>query len=163
MRYLVRERIFSIGDKFDIQDESGRNVYEVAGKVFSFGNKLNIFDMSGNNLIYIEQKIFKFLPEYYIYMGDKIVANVKKEFTFFRPKFNIFSDFGDFTLEGDIFAHDFSIFKDGNEICRVNKKWISISDAYGVEIFGDEDPAFILALCIVFDQVLYDNNGSKNA
>lgn len=78
MRYLVRERIFSIGDKFDIQDESGRNVYEVAGKVFSFGNKLNIFDMSGNNLIYIEQKIFKFLPEYYIYMGDKIVANVKR-------------------------------------------------------------------------------------
>lgn len=162
MRYLVREKIFTIGDKFIITDEMERPKFQVVGKVFTFGNKLNIYNMNGENLIYIEEKIFRFLPEYNIYIGRNLAATVKKEFTLFKPKFNISSDFGKFTIDGDIFAYNFSIYRDKREVAVVNKKFFAWSDTYGVDIDEEENHAFILALVIVLDQVLHDNNNVNN-
>jgi uncharacterized protein YxjI len=66
-------------------------------------------------------------------------------------------------LEGlDIFAHAFTLVKNGRTVAVVNKKFFSLSDTYGVEINGDEDQAFILALVIVLDQVIYDNRRNTN-
>lgn len=157
MRYLIREKIFSFADRFNIQDENGNTRFEVEGKVFSLGNKLRIYDINGRELIYIEQKVWRLLPEYNIYKGDRLLARVKKELTFFKPRFIIESQYGDLTIDGDVFAHNFNILKNGRPIAWISKKWISLSDTYSVEISDGEDEAFILSLSIVLDQILYDN------
>ena len=60
-------------------------------------------------------------------------------------------------MEGlDIFAHSFTLTKNEQTVAVVSKEFFSLSDSYGVEISGGEDHAFILALVIVLDQVLYD-------
>ncbi|NLX60932.1 MAG: hypothetical protein GXZ06_00190 [Tissierellia bacterium] len=161
MRYLVREKIFSFADRFKIQDEYGNDRFQVEGQLFSFGNKLRIYDSQGRELIYIEQKIWRLLPEYYIYRGDRLLARLKKELTLFKPRFTIESQYGDFTIDGDIFAHNFNILKNGRPVAWVSKKWFSFSDTYAVEILEEEDHAFILSLAIVLDQVLYDDRNSK--
>lgn len=161
MRYILRQKIFALSDKFYIKDEGDRPKYYVEGRLFTFGDKLKLFDLEGTELMYIEQKLFRFLPEYYIYRVGKLVAKVKKEFTFFRPKFNIESAYGDFTIEGDIFAHDFTILKDRKPVASVSKKWLSFSDTYYVDIADDEDHPFILSLVIVLDQVFHDNHNNK--
>lgn len=158
MRYKIRQRIFSFGDNFTIKDENERPFFIVRGKVFSFGDKLALEDLNGNQLFYIEQKLFKLLPEYIIHQNDKPVARVKKEFTFLKPKFDIESNFGQYEMEGDIFSHDFQILKNGRVVAGINKKWFSFSDTYGVEIADGENQAFLLALVIIIDQVIHDNN-----
>ena len=45
--YLIRERLFDIGDDFDITDDSGRKVFHVDGKVLSLRDKLVIEDPAG--------------------------------------------------------------------------------------------------------------------
>jgi uncharacterized protein YxjI len=40
----------------------------------------------------------------------------------------------------------------------VSKKWFSLSDTYGIEVYDTENTEFILALAIVIDQVLHDND-----
>ncbi len=162
MRYLVRQRIFSFNDSFNITDENERPVFQVEGKIFSIGNKLNIYDMNGNNRVYIEQKLFRFLPEYEIYEADKLVAKVKKQLTFFKPKLDIYSDYGKFEVEGDVFGYNFSVVRDGKVIAAVSKKFISFSDTYGVEVAEGERDDFVLALVIVIDQVLHDNNQNNS-
>lgn len=162
MRYIVRQRIFSFGDSFNITDEFERPIFQVQGKVFALGNKLNIYDMAGNHLIYIEQKLFKFLPEYYIYRGDAQVAKIKKQLTFFKSKFDIESVYGRFEMDGDIFSYNFNIYKDGRQVASVSKKFISFSDTYSVDIVEGESHEFILALVIVIDQVLHDNNRNNS-
>lgn len=162
MKYLVRQKIFSFSDKFTVNDENGRPHYQVVGKLLTLGNKLNLYDMEGNHKIYIEQKLFRFLPEYIIYKGENILARVKKEFTFFKPRFHIESQYGDFTLDGDIFAHNFNIIKNGRVVAWISKKWISFSDTYSVDIDDNEDQAFILALVIVIDQVFHDNKSHSH-
>ncbi len=159
MIYQIRQKVFSFGDNFSIKDQMGNDCFIVKGKVFSFGNKLHLLDMSERELFYIEQKLFKFLPQYTIYGSGQPVARIKKEFTFFRQSFNIESVYGNYTMEGNVFAHDFQILKNGMQVAQISKKWFSFSDTYGVEIADSEDQGFLLAMVIVIDQVLHKNNG----
>jgi len=161
MKYIIKERIFTLTDKFIIEDEEGYPRYEVVGKLLSLGNKLRIYDLDGEELVYIEQKLLKLLPEYNIYQKGHLVGKVKKEFTFFKPSFVIESSYGNFTLQGDILHHDFDILKDGRSVAWINKRWLSFSDTYSVEISDLVDQAFILAIVIVLDQIFYDGNNNN--
>jgi len=104
------------------------------GKVFSLGNKLYLEDMQGNVLIYIEQKLFRLLPEYTLYKSDRPIAKVKRKFSLLRPKFEIESELGNFTVSGNYMAHEFSILKDETTVAKVSKKWFSFSDVYGLDV-----------------------------
>jgi uncharacterized protein YxjI len=161
MRYLIKEKIFTFADRFRIEDEQGYPQYEVVGEMLSIGNKLNIYDMDGRKVIYIEEKVFRFLPEYLIYKEGNILGRIKKELTFFKPKFNIQSTYGDFSIEGDVFQHNFNILKNGKSIAWISKKWISLSDTYSVDILDEEDQPFILSIVIILDQIFYDGNGNN--
>ena len=161
MRYLIKEKIFTLADRFRIENEQGYPQYEVVGKILTLGNKLNIYDMDGTELIYIEEKIFRFLPEYTIYRNGNIIGKIKKELTFMKPRFIIESSYGDFTIEGDVFHHNFDILKNGNPVAWVSKKWISLSDTYSVDIAEGEDHPFILSIVIILDQIFYDGNNNN--
>ncbi|NLM43981.1 MAG: hypothetical protein GX201_08230 [Clostridiales bacterium] len=158
MRFMVKQKIFSFGDNFTIKDEMGNPHFQVRGRVFSLGDKLRLYDMKGNEVVYIEQKLFKLLPEYTLYYNGMPAAKVKREFTFFRPRFSIQSFIGDYTIEGNFWGMDFNILKNGIIVAQVSKRWFSFGDTYGVDISDDENYAFILALVIVIDQVIHDNN-----
>lgn len=160
MRYLVRQKVFSLGDKFTIKDEYGNDCFRVYGRIFSFGNKLTLTDMQDRELYYIEQKLLRFLPEYTIYQNGTAVATVKKNMTFFRPSFDISSIYGSYNIDGSFMAYDFTVFKNGSPAAIVSKQWFSFSDTYGVSISDTEDAAFLLSLVIVLDMVYHNDRHS---
>ena len=91
--------------------------------------------------------------------ADQQLATIKKKFAFFHERFKIDSTYGEYMLEGlDVFAHAFTLTKDGQTVAVVSKKFFAYSDTYGVEIIGNEDDIFILALVIILDQVIFDTN-----
>lgn len=145
MIFYVREKIFSFGDDFTIKDIDGYDAYKVRGKVFSFGNKLRLYSMDDRELVYIEEKIFRFLPEYLIYENGIVSAVLKKEFSFFKPRLRIESRYGDFYIEGDIFAYNFRIFRNGVLVAEIYKKAFAFSDTYEVSINDNESYPFILS------------------
>lgn len=161
MRYLINQKIFSFGDNFVIKDEYGNEKYFIKGKIFSFGDKLRIYDENNNEKVYIEQKLFKLMPEYLVYIEGNYAAKIKKEFTFFRPKFNIDSNFGQYNIEGDFFGYDFRIMKNGRTVAFISKKFFSIRDSYGVEIVDDENQELLLSFVIIIDQVIHDERHNE--
>ena len=156
MRFIIRQKMFSLGDKFNITDQLGRAKYRVQGKFISIGKKLDIYDMNHNHLVHIKEEIFRFLPEYYLYEDGQVTAKVKKQLTFLKPKINIDSKYGDFTIHGSVFEYNFTVKKDGKVVAKVSKALLSFSDTYGVDVY-DENVDFILALVIVIDQIFHDN------
>ena len=78
MRYVMKEKMFSFGEDFTIQDESGRDVYFVDGKAISFGDQLSFQDMQGNELAYIKQKMFAWGKTYEVFRTGTLAAVVKK-------------------------------------------------------------------------------------
>ncbi|WP_369461576.1 LURP-one-related/scramblase family protein [Thermoclostridium stercorarium] len=151
---------FSLRDSYTIKNEFGEDCFIVYGRIFSLGDKLHLTDMQGRELFYIEQRIFRLLPEYTIYRNGVPVAQVKKNFTLFRPSFTITSVFGEYSIEGNFWAYDFTVFKNGAPVAIVSKKWFTFSDTYGVSVDDSEDAAFILALVIVLDQVYHDGENN---
>uniref|UniRef100_A0A914YP08 Uncharacterized protein n=1 Tax=Panagrolaimus superbus TaxID=310955 RepID=A0A914YP08_9BILA len=160
-RYQIREKVFSLADNFKIKDEAGQPVFIVRSKLLCFRDKLLLEDMDGNGLIKIRQELFNLLPKFKIIsaVNGQELATVRQKFTFLRPKLTINSIYGQFELDGlDFMGRSFKLLKDGKTMATVSKKFFSWSDSYGVDIFGDEDHAFILALVIVLDQVIYNRN-----
>ena len=162
MRFIVKQKILSFADSFVIHDENNRPAYQVQGKLFAFGDKLRIYDMNNQELVYIEQKLFRLLPEYHLFERGKRVAVVKKGFTLFKPRFDIESQSGSYTVEGNFFAYNFRILKEGTVVARVDKAFFAFKDTYSVEISPGADAGLLLAMCIVIDQTLHDNNHNNN-
>lgn len=162
MNYQIRQKIFSFGDNFIINDLNGNPQFQVEGKVFSFGDKLTIYDMAGNELFYIEQQLLKLFAEYNLYRNGQQVATCKKKFSFLGAQFDITSNQGDYQIQGKPLSYNFQIFKNGNQVADINKQFLSLSDTYQVSIADSEDQGFMIALVIIIDQVVHDDNKNNH-
>jgi len=88
MRYVMRQKLFSLADSFQIKDESGNDTFVVAGRIFSFGHQLSFQDLAGNELVTIKQQLLSWGPTYEISKGGQPIATVKKElFNFFKRNY----------------------------------------------------------------------------
>ncbi len=147
MRYLMKQKVFSIGDKFAIRDQNGADAFFVDGRVFSVGHQLAFEDLEGNQLAVIKQKLLSWGPTYELYRGEEHVATIKKEvFTLFQCTFDIHVDGqGDLEARGDLSDHEYTVTRDGEAVAEISKQWFAWSDTYGVDIADGEDP--VLRFC----------------
>ena len=88
MKLLFKQRLFSWFDSYDIYDESGRAVFTVEGKP-SWGHKLHILNAQGGHIGTVKQVVLTFLPKFDLYVGEQYVGSIHKEFTFFKPRFQV--------------------------------------------------------------------------
>ena len=157
MKYNIKEKVFTLADKFTVRDEHGEPILIVEGTPFSFTDKLRIYDMNMNELFYIEQTISPFIPDYRIYRDGLEVAHMKREFSMMHRVF-IESDYGGYTIEGDIMHYNYTIRHDDIPVAEVKKKVFSFGDEYTLDIFVNENFEFLITMVIVIDQMFFDKN-----
>lgn len=160
MRYIMKQKVFSFGDKFAISNENEEDVFFVNGAVLSLGHKLSFEDPQGNELLFISQKLLFWGPTYELYRGDEHIATIEKEmFTFFKCTFDIHvDDKGDLEAEGDFSDHEYTVTRAGEPIAQISKQWFTWSDTYGVDIAPGEDPVLILASTVVIDMCCHEQS-----
>src|SRR5215469_4003310 len=78
MRYLVRERIFSIADDFWIEDEDGNQVFYVDGKTLSLHETFELKDAAGNIRTRIRKRLFAIRDTMDIEDGGGVVTTVRR-------------------------------------------------------------------------------------
>lgn len=152
MKFYMKQRIFSWGDKFSIYDPAGNECYHVEGEVFSFGKKLHLYDTQRQELAFIQQRLLSFLPKYEILRNGSQIAEVVKEFTFFRQEYSV-NGLG-WKVHGDFFSHDYEITANGRRIAQVSKEWFTLGDAYEIDIANDADETAVLAVVLIIDACL---------
>lgn len=152
MKFYIKQKVFSWKDKFTVKDEHGQDRFFVEGELFSLGKKLHVNDMSGNEVAFIQQKLLTFLPKFYVYVGGNQVAEIVKEFTFFRNKYRI-EGLG-WEVDGDFLDHDYEITSHGRPIVTITKAWFTWGDSYEIDIADGVDPVNALAVVLAIDCVL---------
>lgn len=153
MRYVIREKFFHLGEDSQITDESGRPIYEVDGKVLSLHNTLVIRDMNGQEVATVKRQLIALTPTYTIDRPGLGVAQVRKHFI------NLIGDHytvdipgpHDLEMDGSLFDHEYRVRRDGAVVATVSKRWIALTDTYGVDIVDGEDDALILASVLALD------------
>jgi uncharacterized protein YxjI len=151
--YVIRERIFDLGDDFDITDESGRQLYHVDGKVLSLRDRLVIEDPSGREVASVHRQLVALRRTYTISIGGEKAAEVRKNlFTPFRDKYTIdIPGPHDLEMRGDLLDHEYTVERGGQEIASVSKRWLTIRDTYAVKVAEGEDHLLILAAVLALD------------
>lgn len=149
MKLLLKQRIFSWFDSYDIHDETGNIVYTVKGQL-SWGHCLKIFDPSGRELGMLQERVMTLLPKFEIYMDNKFVGCISKELTFLKPKYDI--DFNGWHIEGDILEWEYSIYNVFEQpVAQISKQLFHWSDTYTIEIRNPEDALAALMLVLAID------------
>ena len=157
MKLYIKQKVFTLGDKFTVKDINGNDRYYVEGEVFSWGKKLHVYDMNGNEAAFIQQKVFSFLPRYFVYVGDEQVAEIVKEFSFLFPRYSI-EGLG-WDIEGRFMAHDYEITQNGRPIVTISKEWMTWGDSYELDIADSKDEIVALAVVLTIDAVMASNSG----
>jgi len=158
-KLYLKQKFFSFADRYKVFDEKQNVVFHCEGKMFSFSHRVDIFDTGKDTMLYtLKRQLFTFMPKFNLTTpGGEEVAVIKKRFTVFSHKLDISSKFGDFTIDGDVFAHSFSITQNGKIVVDFTKKWISWGDSYEITVHPDENLGFYVALVIMIDSCLHDN------
>ena len=149
MKLLIKQRVFSWTDSYDVYDESGEARYQVSAEFFSLGHRLHVYDKrTGREIGAIHEKLFTFLPQFEIVIAGEVRGVVRKEFTFFIPKYRV--DYRGWDVDGDIMGWDYRVTDGGREIMDISKELFHWSDTYVLNFRdpADEIPGLLLVLAI---------------
>lgn len=158
MRLLIKQRVFSWGDKFDIYDEQGNVRFLVKGELFSFGHQLHVFDTRDNEIGSVHEVVFSFPKQFEIVMGGSARGTITKQFTFFKQEYDI--DFNGWYVEGDFLDWNYDVYSNGRPIIHINKEWFAWGDTYTIDIENPADELMAVMLVVAIDAANCDHNNN---
>lgn len=149
MKLLFKQRLFSWFDSYDIYNEASQTVYTVKGQL-SWGHCLKIYDARGLEIGTVKERILTWLPTFEMYLGDRYIGCIRKEFTFFRPKFHI--DCNGWQVDGDWLEWDYEILSStGRPVAYVSKELWNWTDTYVIDVHNPQDALCALMLVLAID------------
>lgn len=152
MKLYMKQKVFSWRDRFYIKDENETDRYYVEGELFSWGKKLHVYDMNGTEVAFIQQKVLSFLPKFYVYTEGEMIAEIVKEFTFFKPRYSIMGL--DWDVAGDFWSHEYEILERNSPVVSIHKEWFRWGDSYVIDIEEGRNEIHALAVVLAIDAVM---------
>ena len=137
MRLLIKQRVFSWTDSYDVYDEEGKPKYFVKAEFLSLGHQLHVYDCNRQEIGVIHQKLLTFLPAFEIEVGGIVKGEIQKQFTLFCTKYEI--DYNGWRVEGC------------SSIIHISKQLLSWGDTYAIDINDPADELDGLMLVIAID------------
>jgi uncharacterized protein YxjI len=157
--YRMREKLFSIGDDYWIEDQDGDRAFKVNGKALRIRETLVIEDPSGRELLKIQERKLRIRDTMDIESADGgTVATVKKAMISpLRDRYKVdVAGAEGLDVQGNIVDHEYEISRNGDKVAEVSKKWFRVADTYGIEVEAGVDPTLILAIAVVVDSLSHD-------
>jgi uncharacterized protein YxjI len=154
-RYTMREKLFSIGDDFWIENDSGEKAFKVNGKALRIRDTFVLESPSGEELFTIQEKKLSIRDKMAVERNGQTVATIKKALiTPLRERYSVEVENGaDLEAKGNIVDHEYEFKRDGDKVAEVSKRWFRMRDTYGIEIRPGENDALILACTVCIDQM----------
>ncbi len=162
MKFYVKQKVFSLRDRFRIMDETQKELYSVEGKFMSIQNKLQLLNMDGSQVLNAKKKMFKLFPRYDIFtQHNEHLAAVQKKFAI-RPKFAVYVGNEELQVEGSFFGHSFGVLRNGQEVASIQKKIISWGDTYEINVLDELNTELYLFIVIIIDQIIHEQKSNNN-
>ena len=163
-RYKILQKLISIGDDFWIENQNGERVFKVDGKALRLRKTLFFEDIQGNRLAKIQERLLPIKETMVVEDADgNQMAVIKKGL--FAPLGDHWSvnvrGGPDLDVQGNILDHEYSISQRRRKIAEVSKRWLSLTDTYGVEIDAGQNDILILAIAIAIDMMAHDEGEKK--
>lgn len=164
MRYLVREKIFSIGDDFWITDEHGNKAFLVDGKALRLRQTFELKDGSGAVAATVRKKLVSLHDSMDIERDGAVIATVRKAIISPLHHRSVIemADGGQLEAVGNVFDKEFEIRSGGYVLAYVSRSWFRMRDTYGVDVAPGQDDALLLAVAVCLDRIHHDEEQKRD-
>lgn len=151
VQFYIKQKFWSWGGKFFVKDQQDQPHYEVTGSVLKWLKEFQITDLAGRDVAHIKKEWTWFLPRFTIRLSTGEAFYLQKEFTWFRPKYHI--EGLDMVVQGDFWDMDFTLVKDGQIVATINQEWFRMTSTYQVTVHEEKYSDLVIALVIAIDYV----------
>ncbi|MGW1846124.1 LURP-one-related/scramblase family protein [Streptomyces sp. NPDC001966] len=151
MRFLVRERLFAVGDDYWIEDVDGRKVFLVDGKAMRVRDTFELKDAQGRILVEIRQKLLSLRDTMLIERDGEQLARIKrKRLSLLRNHYRVtLVDGTELDVSGKILDREFAIDYDGDLLAQISRRRLTVRDTYGIDVVReDADAALLIAVSV---------------
>ena len=157
-RYLMRQRVFAIGQDFVINNAAGEPVFKIQGKVRLIKEGLKFCDMQGNLLYKLDEKVLRIRESFNILNAQgQVAARVYNAIIDpLRERFTIEIPGGqDMMTKGKVIWAQYDVLRGHQEVAKISKQfsWVG-RDQYVVDIIQGENDCLILAITVVIDMMV---------
>ena len=149
MRLLIKQRVFSCSDTYDVYDESGSTKYFVKAEFLSLGHRLHVYNRNNREVGLIKQRLLTFLPVFDIEINGMRQGTIEKRFSIFTPKYDV--DFNGWRVEGDFLGWEYDVYSGCSSIIHITKELFHWGDTYVIDILNPSDELMGLLLVIAID------------
>ncbi|MGP9019885.1 LURP-one-related/scramblase family protein [Streptomyces sp. BR1] len=151
MKYLVRDRIFAIGDDYWIETEDGRQAFLVDGKALRLRDTLELKDPTGRVLITLRKKMFSIRDAMTIERDERPLAAIRrKRLSLLRNHYRVQLVEGtELDVSGKILDREFAVEYDGELLAHVSRRWFRVRETYAVNIVREDADAALLIAVVV--------------
>jgi uncharacterized protein YxjI len=160
-KLFIKQKVFSIGEKFTVMDEQQNPRYYVEGSFMKIPKSFTILDEGHREIGEITKKVFSLLPKFFVEVHGKEAIVLEKELTFFKARYSIQAEGID--VQGNWWDMDFTVQRQGRPIAEIHKRWISWGDTYEITIYEEELEDLIICLVIAIDRVKADDNAAASS
>lgn len=161
MKLILKEKILSVLDSFNVYDENDNIYFKVKGKV-ALTHKQVIYDARGREVGVVKEKIIDILPNFLLYKDGEKVGTCRKKISVIRPKFEI--DFNGWDIKGNWLEWDYSIVdKNDKTVAVISKKLLRLTDTYVIDVKDEADAldALMVVIAIDAEKCRRENNENK--
>ena len=157
-RYLMRQRVFAIGQDFVINNAAGEPAFKIEGKVRLVKEALKFRDMQGNLLYKLDEKVLRIRESFNILTPDgQVAARVHNAIIDpLRERFTIEIPGGqNMETRGKVLWAQYDVLRGGQAVAKISKQfsWIG-RDQYVVDVMQGENDCLILAITVVIDMMV---------
>lgn len=157
MKLLIKQRVFSWTDTYDVYDDNENVKYGVKAEFFTLGHKIYVYDCSNHEVGAINQKLLSLFPVFEVIIDGRKIGMIQKKFSVFRPRYEI--DYNGWQIEGDFLGWDYQVERNGYGICHISKEPFHWGDTYVLDFQKQEDEVLLLLLVLAIDAAnCTDNN-----
>lgn len=161
MIYHMKQKVFSLGEKYSVFDDIGNLAFYAEGEFLSLKNKVHVYDKNKHEIAFIKKELLSFLPTYYADIFNFGIITIKKKFTLFTIKLTV-EEMG-LVLEGDFTSHNFTLKKDEREIMTVKKGWFTWGDSYDINIKDEQYTILCICVLLAVDLIIADTSAASNS
>ena len=163
MRYLVREKLFSIGDDFWVTDEQGNKIFLVDGKALRIRETFELKDASGAIVATIRRHMLTVHDSMDIERDHAVIATVRKALIspLHHRSVIALSGGGELEAVGNIIDKEFEIRRGHEVVARVSRSWFRMRDSYGVDVAPGQDDPLMIAIAVCLDRIHHDEEQER--
>lgn len=149
MKLLIKQRVFSWTDTYDVYDEEENPKYFVKAAFLTLGHQLHVYDRQKNEIGMVKQRVLTFLPSFDIEIHGRAWGNIQKRFSLFKPKYDL--DYNNWRCEGDFLAWDYDVYEGCSVVVHISKELFHWGDTYVIDIADPKDEIMALMLVLAID------------